>query len=469
VREKLIPSAWLEKEGRRLDCGPYLSGAVEARVLLEDHPATKKALQDVTAGGLQGIFNGPRFPRTYVSDNDHGIPFLGSTDILDADLTYLQLLSRKQVARQPALLVEEGWTLITCSGTIGRMAFARAEMSKMAGSQHFMRVVPNPNEVRHGYLFAFLSSRFGVPMVIGGTYGAIIQHIEPEHIADLPVPIAPKEIQDAVHDLVVEAANLRTKASTELRAVIQEIEKTAGLPVMDRRHGAGSPDISIIEAGALGARMDGLFHSNFHQAALGPLFGLPKSSRATVDDLAARTFEPARFKRIPVDDPKYGVPLFGTAAIMRADPEAEQMIARRTSGIEQLLVAPSTILVPRSGQLQGIIGHVVLPHGDVLGGAVSEDAIRIVAPDEATAGYLFACLSSEYGRRQLKARAFGSSIPHLDVRMIGGTLIPQLGDKTMSALGRRAFAVATARHEAVLKEREARTLVERWLERKVDA
>ena len=40
MREKIVPSAWLEKEGRRLDCGPYLSGAIETRLLLDQVRAT---------------------------------------------------------------------------------------------------------------------------------------------------------------------------------------------------------------------------------------------------------------------------------------------------------------------------------------------------------------------------------------------------------------------------------------------
>jgi type I restriction enzyme S subunit len=465
MKEKLVPSAWLEKEGRRLDCGPYMSGAVEAKLLLAAVRATKKPLHRLTLGGLDGIFNGPRFARAYVADPRHGVPFLGSTDILDADLTHIELLSKKQVAQSPALLVKEGWTLITCSGTIGRMAYARAEMNNMAGSQHFMRVVPDPNEIKPGYLFAFLSSRFGVPLVVGGTYGAIIQHIEPPHIADLPVPIAPKQIQDEANRLVTDAAKLRTDASADLKAIIRDLEIAAGLPTVDRRYDGGSPDVTVVKAATLEGRMDGLFHSNYHRSVLGPLLALPPKRRFTVRELATRIFEPARFKRISVDDPQYGVPFFGTSALMRADPDASYLLARRTPGIGELTVGKTTLLIPRSGQLAGLIGHAVLPHGDLLGGAVSEDAIRVVAPDEGTAGYLHACLSSEYGRRQLKARAFGSSIPHLDVRVISGTVIPRLDDAAMRRLGVRAFGVASARHEALCKEREARALVEAWIVR----
>src|SRR5207248_382892 len=161
-----------------------------------------------------------------------------------------------------------------------------------------------------------------------------------------------------------------------------------------------------------------------------------------------------------------GVAFFGTSDIMRAEPVAGQFIAKRTPGLAELLVSPRTILVPRSGQLVGIIGHAVLPHGDIVGAAVSEDAIRIVALDDATAGYVFACLSSEYGRRQLKARAFGSSIPHLDVRMIRATTVPRLDDGLRTALGMRAMWVAAARSDAVRMEREARSLVEHWIEQK---
>lgn len=464
MREKVVPSAWLEKEGRRLDCGPYLSGAIEAKVLLDSLREQKEPLKRVTSGGAAGIFNGPRFPRTYVSDPTHGVPFLGSTDILDADLRFLSLLSKRQVRAEPALVVDEGWTLITCSGTIGRMAYARSEMRGMAGSQHFMRVVPDVNTIKPGYLFAYLSSRFGLPLVVGGTYGAIIQHIEPEHIANLPVPIAPTHIQEATHRLVEAASALRTKASIELQTVVREIERAADLPPVDSRFTGTSPDISIGKAQFLSTRMDGLFHSNYHRSVLDPLLGLPSARRTTVAEMATKLFWPPMFKRIHVEDLAHGVRFFGTSALMRADPDASYFLAKRTPGIENLVVRETTVLVPGSGQLNGIIGHAVLPYGDVVGGAVTHDAIRVFTPDKPTAGYVFACLSSEYGRRQLKARAFGSSIPHLDAPRIGATVLPRIDDALMQELGMRAFRVAAARDEAVKKEREARSLVESWIE-----
>ena len=104
----------------------------------------------------------------------------------------------------------------------------------------------------------------------------------------------------------------------------------------------------------------------------------------------------------------------------------------------------------RSGARQAGI-PLRFPDGDVVGGTVTHDAIRLFGPNEAVAGYLFACLSSEHGRRQLKARAFGSSIPHLDESTVAGVVLPKLDAPRMKALGLRAFAVRTARYEAIAK------------------
>ena len=470
MKQKLVPSRWLEREGRRLDCGPYLSGAMEAKVLLERLPVPRAELRSLTRGHEGGVYIGQQFARNYVSDPDHGVPFLSSSTMLHADFTHADLLKKSDATspRLAHLRIEEGTTLVSRSGTIGRMAYARAEMSGMWASEHAIKIVPDPALVRPGYLHAFLSGRFGLPLVTGGTYGAIVRHIEPLHVARVPVPLAPDGVQEQAHRLVTEAAAMRTDASAKLRAVIREIEAAAGLPPIDRRSSeASAPDTSLVRASALAGRMDGLFHSRYHRAVLEPLRALPASRRTTVGDLAERVFKPPMFKKISVQDRQFGLPLFNTASILRSDPDTDDILSRRVKSIDNLIVHERTVLVPADGQLNGIIGHPVLPIGDVVGGTVNNHAIRLLCSDEDVAGYVFACLSSEYARRQLKARAYGTSIPSLgEAGYVGvsGVVLPKLDAPRMKALGLRAFAVRTARHEAIGKEREARALVERWIE-----
>ncbi|WP_312798208.1 hypothetical protein, partial [Tianweitania sp.] len=119
----IIRSSWLDEPGRRLDCNPYMSGALEARDALACLSVPKEKLQDVT----ENIFHAGREGRNWVDDPRYGTPFLGSSDILLADLSTLPLIAKKQVERNPLFTLGERWTLITRSGTIGRMAYVRPD------------------------------------------------------------------------------------------------------------------------------------------------------------------------------------------------------------------------------------------------------------------------------------------------------------------------------------------------------
>ncbi|MCP4698673.1 MAG: restriction endonuclease subunit S, partial [Gammaproteobacteria bacterium] len=130
MKMKNILSTWLVRKSHRFDSKPFMSGAREARVIL-DKPAVKKAPLD----SLAEIYHPGRESRAWVNDPKHGTPFLGGSSILAADLSSLPLISNKKIAQKPRFIIHEGWTLITRSGTVGRMVYARPEMDGMACSE----------------------------------------------------------------------------------------------------------------------------------------------------------------------------------------------------------------------------------------------------------------------------------------------------------------------------------------------
>lgn len=459
---RIVRSGWLQEGGRRLDCNPYMSGALEARDTLKQLKARKDALSTLTTGHAGGIYNGPVFARIWVDDPRYGVPFLSNSDMLNADLANLPLLQRRYAESKKLghLKLSPGTTLITCSGTIGRMTYVRPDMAGMWSSQHIMKVVPDPERVPAGYLYAYLSSRFGVPLVVSGTYGAIIQHIEPEHIAELPVPRFAPEVEQRIDQAIVRSASLRDEASRTLKSAIAELLSSAGLPAMSTNGSVTPFSVSSVFASSIQRRCDGFFHSRYH---LDATEAIKESGRCqTVAQFTSSIVEPNRFKRVVLDADSGGVPLFGTSSIFWSDPEASYYLPSKLA--EPYIVSTNTLLVPRSGQLQGVIGCPVLPYGDIIGGAVSEDAIRINCRTPVEAGLLFIFLTSDYGLRQLKARAFGSSIPHLDVRQIGECLMPELDQEVADRIGRAGLKVSELRSEALRLEREARRAVEAQIE-----
>lgn len=462
MRAKAIPSAWLERDGRRLDCGPYMSGALEAKVLLERLKVRKDALKGVTANGIAGIFNGPRFARAYVDDPAHGVPFLGSVDILNADLTNLELLSRKQVDANPRLVVRAQWTLITCSGTIGRMAYARPDMDGMAGSQHFMRVVPDPEKILPGYLYAYMSSRFGVPIVVGGTYGAIIQHIEPGHIANLPVPRLGDRVEQRAHELVSRAATARSKAIELLAKAQLKLIESLSLPVAKPHRLYESPYVSDCSPSQFAKRGDAFYYAPVNMDARGAFDGT-RAKITTVGEIAD-VFIPGIFKRQYASDPAYGVPYITGADVFQLAPTTQQFLLKRVAHDVGLVLRKDMIVIQEAGQLGGLIGRAVLVGAHLDGYACSNNMVRVTAKDKVDTGYLFAVLSSTYGVRLVSREAAGSSIPHLEAGRVRGISIPWPDKDIRVGIGAQVVEAHRLRDEAVSADREAHALVEDAIE-----
>lgn len=461
MKTSVVRSTWLPIGGYRLDCSPYLGGAIETEILLEELPVKKEPLESLT----KAIFNGPQFVRNYVTDPEYGVPFMTGSTMLLADLSDLPLLSKRdaQGTKLRHLKIEPGMSLISCSGSIGKMSYSREEMKGVWSSQDILKVVPDPERIPPGYLYAFLSSKFGVPLITSGTYGAIIQHLEPQHIAKLSVPRFGAALENEIHTLIEEAARLRTEANQRMMEAMEEYHQKTGLKkCIERLFPSTFTWISVSSAGLQG-RLDTNFHRAYHLLALEP-FSRGDIRSCSVGSRAKKISEPLRFKRIEINDSS-AIGFFGTGTLGDVDPEPLYKIVGG-AGAEPYRVDPFTLLVPRSGQIYGIIGRCFQPIGKVLNSAITEDAIRIHCESPEVSGFLFLALRSPFGLRQLKARCFGGSIPHLDVNNIGAVLIPDLPEKAIQCLGNLAMAIPRLRNQAIDQESKARLLLEDAIQRK---
>jgi type I restriction enzyme, S subunit len=457
-----VKASWMESNGRRLDCNPYLSGAFEARVILEKLSALKQPLHQVTKGGLQGIYHAGRESRQYVTDPAYGVPFLGSTDILAADLSTLAFLSKKQVAANPAFTIQEGWTLITRSGTVGRMAYVRPDMAGMACSEHVMRVVPDPDRILPGYLYAYLSSKFGVPIVVSGTYGAIIQHIEPHHIADLPVPRLGDAIEEEVHSLVTSAAIKRSKASQKQKDAIQTFYKAFQLNPINDKYKPGGFATSSVNASNLD-RLDA-FHYSDNSLPAAEELETCSEARKMLGQIS-RVFTPGIFKRIYAGEPSYGYPYFSGSELFQIHPDPRGYLSKKAPGIKDYLVKKDWLLIQDAGQVGGLIGRLVRagPYSD--NSVVSNHLMRVVAENREDAAYLFTVLSSSHGYRAIVRHAFGSSIPQLEPTHISRIVIPWAEQKTRKIIAQGVLEAWDLFDQADIEEHAAIEMVNNAIEK----
>lgn len=456
---RVVRSSWLEEGGRRLDCNPYMSGALEARDTLRLLKVRKDTLDTLTAGHAGGIYNGPMFKRNYVESPEHGVPFISSGTMLLADLSTLPLLRRRDAesSRLSYLRLRPGMTMISCSGTIGRMTYVRPDMDGVWSSQDVLKVVPDPTRIPSGYLYAFLSSRYGVPLVVSGTYGAIIQHIEAEHIADLPVPRFGEAIENAIAEKIDKAAHVRAEAVALLREADARLHIELNLKRPTPVHLLPKPDVASIQSSAFRDRADAYYYSiRNHEARAA--FDRTTENRPLGE--VAEVFIPGIFKRLYASDPQFGSPYITGGDVFELSPTSERYLIRRVATEYRLLLKKGMIVVQEAGQLGGLIGRSVMVGSHLDGFSCSNNMIRVVPEDDVDAGYLFALLSSEYGVRLMSREAAGSSIPHTDEQRVKRIDIPWPSKVLREKIGAPAIRARELRDQASIWEREARDMLE---------
>ena len=459
---KAVPSRWLDENGRRLDCGPYMSGAIEARELIQ-HLHTER-LDLLTAGHKGGIYNGSPFIRNYVSDPDHGVPFLTTSSMLQADLTNIPLLSKKDATSNKLsfLEVKEKMTLITCSGSIGRMAYARKDMEGSWSNQDILKVVADEERIKPGYLNAYLGSCFGIPLVISGTYGAIIQHIEPAHIADLPVPRL-GDIENQAHELVQRAADLRVKAVQEIKAATNRFLAAAGLE-----------DISSYDwlqnSGRIG------FTTSISKTILRAVNYIPinqqlservKSDSPEWKPLIELT-EPGtlrrgpRFKRID-SEPEFGVELIGQREMSNLVPSGRWVSKSFLPKDKLVFATEGAIMVNAQGGINETDSFARSQYisGKKLSYIFSEHFLRVIANEDLIPrGALFAYLRSNLAFRLLRSCAVGSMQQDFHPDLLAEIPVPIIDHSEAVAIDEVIRAAYQKYDDAIDAEDEARTLVE---------
>jgi type I restriction enzyme, S subunit len=267
MKSTVVSSSSVISNEFRLDSRSYISGSIALNMRLDKLSIRKESLQNLTLNGTRGLIEISRFmPRQWVNEPDDGVPFLSGVDILRADLSNVDLISKMIIQRHPELLLKKGWILITRSGsagTIGHVVYCRSDMSDMAASENILRVIPDPNKILPGYLYAFLISQPGTSLIAAGIYGSTTKHLSAQHIAQLPIPRL-GNIETTSHDLCVQAAKSRTEANLALKEAGSLINGYFQFPEklpFSRKQDARDFPTTAVSSIRLQSRMDASFYN----------------------------------------------------------------------------------------------------------------------------------------------------------------------------------------------------------------
>ena len=465
-------------ESEKLSTTIKLSEILNAGVRLEASAFSIEAHNAVTAlknsglqliplygkGGLcqEGYYPG-RFKRIYVSA-EKGIPFLSSSEIISLRPTTENFLSRKYTKNATSLFPQKWDVLISRSGTIGNVSLATETFLDKALSEHAIRLRASEPDVA-GYVVAFLRSRYGRPQVIQGTYGSVVDQIEPEHLERVLIPNLPPIRQIAIGRLMCKAGELRDEANRLLDEADRLLHERLNLPYLKSIAPSGNASaIAKIKASQLMGRLEGSFHAPVAIGAEKRLTELSVEVTTVGDSRVTREIRPITKFRKRTYVERGGIPLLSSKQIFQVDPVDIKRLAKgaHTKDLPEIQLQENMIAVTRSGT----IGRVQIIPAYMAKWTASEHATRFLAAKGMNAGYLYAWLASDYGYCLITRNSYGSVILEVDKEMFSSVPIPLPEPKIRDEIGNLVLKANQLRDEAWSNEQDAITKLENLISRK---
>lgn len=446
--------------GKRLEASVFDVEAKHARAAVEHgkYPVTMVGGAD----GLASSYVCGRFKRIWLEKSD--LPIYQPSSITDIYPTPDGYISHKTQTNIDALRVHAGQVLMTCSGTIGKVSFVSKTLDNQIFSHDLLRIDAN-NPEDAGYIYAYLKSKIGNKILLTNSYGAVITHIEPEHLATVPIPNAPVDVKKRINDLIVGSYELRD-ASNELideatALLVKELQfpDIRDFDVALYKKDAGVDTFSV-KLSDMAGRVDASYHVPIVDAIVEHMKQHAAEVTAIGDSrISKEVLLPPRFARVYVEE-GYGSVLLGGKQIYELDPSGKKYISnsKHKDILNVLQVRQNTILITRSGT----IGKVVLVprHWDKW--VPSDDIIRIVPMDDSVAGYIFVFLQSEYGQVLIDRFTYGSVISHIDDNHVSRIPFPLLKNEDVQRqINDLALEANEKRYEAYKMEQQALRIVDK--------
>ena len=447
--------------GKRLEASVFDVEAKQAYMLLTHgkYPAVNLISKN---GPVEKAYYGGRLKRHYVDETEPGaVGFLGSSEMLDCKPEPVKFMLND--VKTADVRVKQGVVLISRSGTIGNVTYVGNTLSKFFVSEHAIRIECKDFP---GYVYAFLKTKIGKLIVCSTQYGAVIQEIEPEHLATVPIPDAPTMLKKKIHDLIVRSYELRDESNDLIDQATALLIDELKLPDIDAfdvglYKKAASVDTFSVKLSNMSGRLDASYHVPIVDAIIEHLKRYAEEVTTVGDPRISReVILPGRFKRVYVDE-GYGRVFIGGKQLYELDPTNKKYLSNVHHGdriSRQLELHENMTLITCSGT----IGKVALVGKHWENWTANQHIIRILPASEDIAGYLNIFLASDYGKVLITRFTYGSVVDEIDDNHVRQIAIPLLKNHTIQKkINDLALEANEKRYQAYLLEQEALQIMDK--------
>lgn len=382
---------------------------------------------------------------------------------LPSQMTDLYPVPEKHISRladcdMDELRLKENTLLLTRSGTIGNISYVSKTLAGCVFSDDVIRVAFK-KEYDLGYVYTYLKSKVGSLILQTNGYGSVITHVEPDHLAEIPVPNAPVGLRQHIHNLIARSYALRDESNGMIDKATSLMTAELHLPAIHDFQKIAAPVSTFdVKLSNMNLRLDASYHVPVADAIVTHL----KENAAEVTKvgdsrISKAVILPGRFARVYVDE-GYGRVLIGGKQLGELDPSEKKYISntKHDKILSKLEVHENTTLITRSGT----IGKIAFVPKHWEHWIPSDHIIRVVPANEDVAGYLYIFLTSDYGRTLITRYTYGSVVDEIDDNHVRQIAIPLLKDHaSQKRINDLALEANQKRYEAYCLEQEALRLM----------
>jgi len=411
--------------------------------------------------GLTTAYHRPRFKRTFLEKSDY--PIYQPSQINEICPKPNLYISKATSTDIDKLRVKKGQILLTCSGTIGNVTVVSDTLNNLIFSHDLIRITAK-EESNTGYIYAFLKTKTGNTLINTNNYGAVVQHIEPEHLESIVIPDPDVGIKKDINKLILESFELRDQSNNLVKEAEELLISELKLPMLDgfnpkyldKKSGIRSYEVKLSK---LKGRLDAANHLPIVNTILKHLSKYAEEVVTLGDSRISRNIIlPGRFKRVYVEEGQ-GVVFFGGKELFELDPSGKKYLslshhARRIN--KELTLAENMILITCSGTVGKV--NIVPKHWQ--GWTANQHIIRVVPANDSISGYIYCWLSSDYGYELITHFKYGAVVDEIDSKQVSQVQIPLLKNKdSQKKINDSVLEANQKRYNAYLLEQKAISVV----------
>ncbi|PKW29644.1 methylation-associated defense system restriction endonuclease subunit S MAD5 [Flavobacterium lindanitolerans] len=416
------------------------------------------------------IFTAGRSKRIYTEKNK-GLPYLSNSDVVKGNpLEGCKYNSKKYAFDEPSFL-KEGMIVTGRVGAIGQTAYITSELedNQAMGSDNIIRVVCKEKNIS-GYVYSFLVSRYGNTLLNRLAAGGVQPYISEDMLKDIPIPTLSKEKEQEIHQLIVEASELRVEANKLLKESQRHLFRLLNIDneSEDELTRPLEREVSNIFSTKRSALSANTFRSRNYSPRKQQIINVLKQDQYSKlkEVLSQEPFYGARYKRIESFS-ENSIMLLSQGDLFDRIPKGRSISKSSVKNLNEEIVSKGNILVPAQGTLgeNEIFGRAVFVWGYLENTLVAGHAMRFIPNEEKImAGYLFAVLNSPLWFRLFRNSVYGTNLLGFIVPLINELPVPRFSneeEENIDVLVKTAYDNLTLANS---KENQAIALIEKEID-----